>query len=191
MSHPLQCRCGAVQGVLAHPERAVRAVCYCKDCQAFAAFLGKADQILDRLGGTDVIAVHPADVSFTAGQAQLACLSLSDTGLLRWYARCCNTPIGNLGRNPKVAHVGLIHNCVGATPAALDAAFGPVRMRVNTGSAYGRPPAMPLGLLTTMPRYAWHLLRARLDGSYRRNPFFKDGQGTPLAPPLVLSRDAI
>ena len=72
MSHPLQCSCGTVKGSVAHPEKAVRAVCYCDDCQAFARFLGKADQILDPMGGTDVIAITPENLTFTAGKAMLA-----------------------------------------------------------------------------------------------------------------------
>jgi hypothetical protein len=190
MSHPLQCRCGTLKGAVAHPEKAIRAVCYCQDCQAFARFLGDPDTILDPLGGTDVVAVHPADVSFSAGQDMLACMALSETGLLRWYARCCHTPIGNIGRDPKVAHVGLIHNCLATSSAALDAAFGPVQMHVNTGSAHGKPPAMVLGMLKTMPRFAWQLLRARLDGSYKRNPFFKDEHGTPIVAPQIVAGGA-
>ncbi len=184
MSHPLQCSCGAVQGSVAHPEKAVRAVCYCKDCQAFARFLGKADHILDPMGGTDVIAVTPENLRFTSGQEMLACMSLSDHGLLRWYARCCNTPLGNINRNPKLAHVGLVHNCLGS-PQAIEASFGPIRMRNATKNARGTPPAIPFGTLKTVPRFLWQLVRARLDGSYRHNPFFKDAQGTPLAEPLV------
>jgi hypothetical protein len=39
-------------------------------------------------------------------------MSLSDKGMLRWYASCCNTPIGNTSRDFKVSHVGLLHNCL-------------------------------------------------------------------------------
>lgn len=47
MNHPLRCRCGALQGYVSHPEKASRGVCYCKDCQAFAHFLGTPGDILD------------------------------------------------------------------------------------------------------------------------------------------------
>ena len=186
MSYPLQCSCGTVKGLVAHPEKAVRVVCYCNDCQAFARFLGKADTVLDSMGGTDVVAITPEHLSFTAGQEMLACMSLSEQGLLRWYARCCNTALGNINRNPKVAHVGLVHTCLGA-PQAITAAFGPVRMRNASGNARGTPDPIPFGTIKTLPRYALQLLRARLDGSYRRNPFFKDERGTPLAEPIVPS----
>jgi len=45
MKHPLQCQCGTLKGFVDDPQRANRAVCYCNDCQAFAHFLGKSDEI--------------------------------------------------------------------------------------------------------------------------------------------------
>ena len=46
MNHPLRCRCGTLRGQVSHPEKVSRGVCYCKDCQAFAHFLGTTDSIL-------------------------------------------------------------------------------------------------------------------------------------------------
>ncbi len=56
MNHRFQCRCGALQGEVLRPERGVRAVCYCGDCQTYAHLLGEASLVLDPLGGTDVVA---------------------------------------------------------------------------------------------------------------------------------------
>lgn len=39
MNHPLQCQCGTLKGYVSPPDMAIRGVCYCKDCQAFAHFL--------------------------------------------------------------------------------------------------------------------------------------------------------
>lgn len=36
----------------------------------------------------------------------LACLRLTDKGLLRWYSTCCQTPIGNTSANWKISFVG-------------------------------------------------------------------------------------
>ena len=47
MNHALQCRCGTLKGQVARAETANRGVCYCKDCQAFAHFLGGEKQILE------------------------------------------------------------------------------------------------------------------------------------------------
>ena len=97
-SHPIRCHCGKFQATVAHPEGGTRAVCYCRDCQAFAHFLGSPKDVLDSLGGTDIVAVRPRYVSFIAGVDNLVCMSLTAQGILRWYAKCCQTPIGNTPR---------------------------------------------------------------------------------------------
>jgi hypothetical protein len=98
MIHLLQCRCGTLKGHVSRSHVANRCVCYCRDCQAFAHFLGRADEILDASGGTDVIQTRAANVVFTEGKEALACMRLTPNGLLRWYSTCCNTPIGNTVR---------------------------------------------------------------------------------------------
>jgi len=189
MNHPLQCKCGTLKGRVSHPERAHRGLCYCRDCQAFAHLLDKRGEILDALGGSDVIAVKPASVSFTQGMAELGCMRLSDKGMLRWYARCCNTPIGNTPPDFRTAHVGLLHNCLEAAPgASLDSAFGPVTMWVNTQSAKGKAPAHPLRTIATVLHFLPGLIGERLSGRYRQTPFF-DASGVPVVAPTVLSRD--
>jgi hypothetical protein len=197
MSHPLRCRCGKLRGLVSHPEKVSRGVCYCKDCQAFAHFLGQSIDvvlgqpidILDEMGGTDVVAALPKHVTITQGMESLACMSLSERGLLRWYASCCNTPIGNTPRNYKVSHVGLVHTCLHTPddPArTMDASFGPVRMRVNTKSAKGHPKRMPVSTTLSIFRFMRSLVRARMDGSYKRTPFFTP-KGIPVVAPKVLT----
>jgi len=189
MNHALQCGCGTLKGRVAHAEAATRGVCYCKDCQAFARFLGHADEILDESGGTDVVATLASNVTITEGANALACMSLTENGLLRWYASCCNTPIGNTTRNFKLPYVGLVHNCLEKSGPSLDAAFGPVRMRVNTQSATrGRPSSTPFATLAAVLRLMASIGRARLDGSYRRTPFFDPQRGTPVVASSVISR---
>src|SRR5512138_1141593 len=102
MSHSLKCSCGRVKGVIADAVVANHGVCYCRDCQAFAHFLGRPREILDERGGSDIVQVLPRWVTFTAGIGSLACMRLTPKGLLRWYAPCCNTPIGNTLATPKV-----------------------------------------------------------------------------------------
>ncbi len=188
MNHPLRCQCGTLRGHVSQPEKCTRIVCYCKDCRAFAQFLGNAGGILDALGGTDIIATHPQSVTFTDGQQALACMSLSGTGMLRWYASCCNTPIGNTSRDIRMAYVGLVHSCLDDASGRLDDVFGPVRMRTGAKKgAQGHPPSSTWGTMATMAGFASKLLRARLDGSYRRTPFFNAEQGTPVVAPKVLT----
>jgi hypothetical protein len=187
MNHPLRCRCGTLKGYVSDPEKASRGVCYCKDCQAFAHFLGTPGDILDEMGGTDVVAALAKNVTFTQGFEALACMSLTENGLLRWYARCCNTPIGNTPRNFKASHVGLVHTCLEDPARTLESSFGPVRMVVNTRNAKGKPKLMPISTIASVLRFLSSLLRARLDGSYKRTPFFDSERGTPVVPPTVLT----
>lgn len=190
MNHPLRCKCGNLRGHVSAPEKGVHLMCYCKDCQAFANFLGKSDELLDSMGGSDIVAVHPQSVHFTEGHAALACMSLSPKGLLRWYASCCNSPIGNTPRDFRMAYVGLARGCLADGAASLDSAFGPIRMKAGIKSARGSvKPSSPLAMAGTFARFGARLLRARLDGSYRRTPFFNAEQGTPLVAPKVLGRE--
>jgi Family of unknown function (DUF6151) len=187
MIHPLRCRCGTLQGTVSRPEKVNRGVCYCRDCQAYAHYLGKPEGILDELGGTDVVATLAQHVTFSQGLEALACMSLTENGLLRWYASCCNTPIGNTQRNFKVSFVGLVHTCLENPSKTLESAFGPVRMRVNTKHAKGRVESMPLSTFTSVLRFLASVIRARLDGSYKFTPFFDSHRGTPVVAPMVLS----
>jgi hypothetical protein len=188
-SHPIRCRCGQFRARVAHPERGVRAICYCRDCRAYAHFLGPPDGMLDAHGGTEVVVVRPASVSFDAGADQLACMSLSPRGTLRWFTRCCGTPVGNLPRDIRLAHLGLIHSCLDQGGADLDAAFGPVRMKVNRASARGDPGgAPPVGFAIAGVRYAASMAWSRVSGGYRNNPFFDSSSGAPIAAPQVISR---
>lgn len=186
MSHPLQCRCGALRGYVSAPQECTRLVCYCKDCQAFARFLGDPARILDPMGGTNVVVAHPRQVAFTHGLDKLASMSLSDSGMYRWYASCCNTAIGNTSRNMKMAFVGLTETCLKHPGASLDAAFGPVRMRSVVKSATGTVEPTGWRAIPVLFGFASSLLGARLSGSYRNNPFFT-ANGSPLVQSRVLN----
>jgi hypothetical protein len=188
MNHPLQCRCGTVKGYLSHTTAVNRCMCYCRDCQAFAHFLGKADEILDAQGGTDVVQTRPANLTFTHGQNALACMRLTPKGLLRWYTACCNTPIGNTVANYRMPFVGLVHSCLEGTGPSLDQSFGPVRARVNTKSAKGEVPSGSGGMMSAILPFIALVARPLVDGSYKRTPFFSADTGAPIATPKVLSR---
>lgn len=187
-SHRLRCRCGTLTGYVSHPKRARRGVCYCRDCQAYARALATDAAVVDAQGGTDVVATLQNDVTLAQGTEALACLSLTPNGLLRWYASCCNTPIANTTRNYRMSYVGVVHTCLHDASETLDDAFGPVRMRVNTRSARRPVKPTPIGTLQAVAGLSLALVRARLDGSYKRTPFF-DPQGVPVASPRILTRD--
>jgi len=189
MSHPLQCRCGTLKGFVDNPSTANRAVCYCKDCQAFAHFLGRSADVLDERGGSDVVQILPKNITFTQGVESLACMRLTPKGLLRWYASCCNTPIGNTLATQKFSFIGLVHSCLEGAGAPLDDAFGPVRAWVNANSAKGDPKPKVRGLGTTVGWFLTTTLKARLNGSYKQTPFFRTDTGAPVVSPRVLSSE--
>jgi hypothetical protein len=187
MNHPLRCQCGAVKGFVTNPRKANRTICYCKDCQAFAYFLKRDQEILDERGGSDVIQTLPKYVTITEGIEKLACMRLTHKGLLRWYASCCNSAIGNTMATPKLSFVGLVHTCLASESHSLDEVFGPVRVWNNTSTARGEPKLKDAGL---GPAVVWALgmiLKARLNGDYKHTPFFRRETGAPIVTPNVLS----
>ncbi|HUH95670.1 MAG TPA: DUF6151 family protein [Casimicrobiaceae bacterium] len=186
MNHALRCRCGTLRGSLERSASATRAVCYCQDCQAYARFLG-APGVVDPDGGTEVVASLPRHVHFTAGADALACLSLSERGLLRWYASCCNTPIGNTPRNPKLPYVSLIHASFEGGSPAIEATFGLRRIAVNTRSARNPVRSTSMATAARVVALMAAALGDRLGGAYRRNPFFAADTGAPIRAARVLS----
>ena len=190
MDHRFQCRCGTVQGEIRHARRGVRAVCHCRDCQAYAHVLGEPAAVLDAAGGTDIVASDARSVRFTAGTDSLACLSLSPRGLLRWYARCCGTPIANTPRDAHLPYAGFVHTVL-ERPDPMERTFGPPLVHVNARSARGpTPKRRPLAGWARFLVLMGRLNAARLTGSWRRTPFF-DAQGAPVAPVDLVPRERV
>lgn len=162
-------------------------LCYCLDCQAFAHFLGRPGEILDTHGGTEIVQTASPNVAITSGAGNLACMRLTANGLMRWHARCCNTPIGNTAASWKLPFVGLIHSCLRSDTRSLDDSFGPISMRVYTQHAKGDPKPRMSGALATAVRFARMMLGARVSGRYRTTPFFAANTGEPVVTPRVLS----
>jgi hypothetical protein len=189
MTHRFQCTCGRVRGEILQPRRAMRGVCYCRDCQAYAHLLRRADQVLDALGGTDLVATPAPNVVISAGREHLACVSLSPRGLLRWYAACCDTPLANTPRDWKVPYVGLVHTCL-RQPDPLERSFPQVEMRVNTRGAHGAVPR-DTGLRGKLRflRIGMLLAGMRLTGAYKTHPLFSGGE--PVAQPRVAAREEV
>lgn len=187
MSHPLRCRCGALTGVVKNTRRATHSRCYCADCQAFARFLGREADLLDSRGGSEGIQVLPKDVIFRTGVEHLACLRLSDNGLLRWYAACCDTPIGNTPPTRNLPFVGLSRACLENVAPSIEQSFGPVRFCFHTRDARGAPQPRPFGRAGFALWLIGNRLRARFTDGFRQNPFFTPGADRPIVPPRVLS----
>lgn len=191
MKHPLQCVCGHLKGLVDRPQTANRVVCYCSDCQAFAQWLGQERRILDERGGSEVIQTLPRNVTFTQGAESLQCMRLTSKGLVRWYAACCRTPIGNTLHSPKLSFIGLVHTCLESPTQPLDASFGPVRAWVNTRSAKGQPKPKNRGVSTVVFWFFATTVKARINGDYKRTPFFHADTGAPIVTPRVLSAEEL
>ena len=123
-SQVLRCRCGKLRGRIGPLRPASLLVCYCRDCQAFAHFLERSDEILDAAGGTTVVQTVPAHIRLEQGRSELACIRLGPRGLLRWYARCCHTAIACTPVNPKFTLVSLLGDCLPTTDSAGGADAG-------------------------------------------------------------------
>lgn len=189
---PLKCACGTLQGTVSgvSPRTVGRLLCYCDDCQAFARWLGAADRALDEHGGTDITQVSQATVRFVAGAEQLAAIRLTPTGMIRWYAACCRTPVGNTMGSPAAPFVGLISTFVdhAGDGRIRDEVFGPIRGRGFGRFAKGPVDAPDRPPLRFLARAVLLLLRWRLRGDHRQSAFFP--AGAPRVVPEVLSLEA-
>lgn len=191
---PLRCSCGAVRGVARDlsPKRGTRVVCMCIDCQTYAHFLGRADEILDVHGGTDVFQLAPGQLELREGAEQLRCVRLSPKGAMRWYTECCKTPVGNTAASSKIPFVGVPHLFMdhGGAPGARERDLGPVRFRVQGKSGHGRlpPDTHPEFPRRLLARTFYLLLRAKLAGLAGPSPFW-DERGRPKVEPTVLTKE--
>lgn len=181
----LRCRCGGVTGEVrgVAPATCNRAICYCRDCRAFAHFL-EVD-ILDAHGGTDIVQVSPSQVRITGGSDRMRSMRLAPNGLLRWYADCCRTPLGNMV-SAKVPYVGLPRVClVDATDAIVGPAVG-VHGRLAPGGvppgAYSRAPVSMIVKAVKL------MLRWWMGGKGKPSPYFDD-EGNPRVRPEVLDAE--
>ena len=188
---PLRCRCGHVRGVAREvsPSAGFRFLCYCKDCQAFACFLERAD-VLDAAGGTDIFQMPPARMKLTAGTEALRCLRFSSK-VIRWYTDCCRTPIGNTAADPRFPVLALIHCFMDhATDGrSRDVVLGPPLCRIYQGSAVRPLPPMAgaPALFPVFVRRASRMLGWWMRGLARPSPFFDASTSAPCSVPRVLT----
>jgi hypothetical protein len=185
----LHCRCGQVHGRVtsASPEAVSRIVCYCDDCQAFLHHLRRAD-LLDAHGGTDIVQVAPASLSFDRGNDRIVGLRLSPRGLYRWYASCCKTPLGNtLG--PAIPFVGIIAQAFEFDAQRPDDAFGKPKGAILGKYAIGDAPEGSTRLNLRLILHALGLILGwRLRGQTWPHPYFSRATRAPSHPLATLSR---
>lgn len=189
----LSCECGTVTGVVENVTQrsSIRLACYCSDCQAFAHELGAADRVLNRHGGTEIFQVAPSRFKITQGHDHIACLKLSAKGPFRWYAKCCNTPIGNT-MEPSFPFIGLISAFVDMEAVTQDPQIGPVKCHCQTQDAAESWPSdkkrtgFPLGFTIWMMAL---ILSWKISGLGKENPLFTE-MGDPIVSPQKVAPDS-
>ncbi len=191
---PIRCSCGALRGLARglSADAGNRVVCYCDDCQAFAHFLGCAEDLLDANGGSDIFQTSPARLEITQGLDELACVRLTSSGIFRWHTRCCSTAIANTLPTTALPFVGLLSGAMDHTASgrSRDEALGSVRMRVQGRFAKGDTSGLDAHdkfSLASFFQVARILLTARLRGDQKRNPFVDPKTGGYRVSPRILS----
>jgi hypothetical protein len=181
----LHCQCGQVSGRVrdASPQTVNRAVCYCDDCQAYLHYLGRID-LMSAHGGTDIVQVAPASLTFDRGAERIVGVRLSPKGLYRWYASCCKTPLGN--------HVGPSIPFVGIVVQAFerpDDVFGKPMGGIQGKYAIGTPPEGTNKLNLRLIVHAMKMILGwRLSGKTWPHPFLDRATGSPTRPLTTLTR---
>ena len=191
---PIRCFCGQLEGV-AHdvaPETGTHLKCYCDDCQAFQKLLGHAERVLDEHGGTEIFQMSAGKIEITKGHENLACLRLTPKGTLRWYASCCNAPLGNTLATPALPFFGVIGTCFdrSAGGEAVDRALGPLKPGVFGKFALGDRTAVDAHdrvPLSAVGGFLRKVIGWRFGGAHKSSPFFEGGR--PVATPRVVSED--
>jgi hypothetical protein len=186
---PLGCACGSLRGIALGISRvtAARVVCYCDDCQAYAAFLARPG-ITDAWGGTDVLQIAPSRVRLTNGVQALACVRLSEKGMYRWHCAECKTPLANT-LSPRVPFVSLFHTFIAPDAAAnaRDELLGPPIGHVQTKFARGTLPNKPESLLPVVAHCVGLLGKWWLTGAGSPSPFFDTATRAPAVKPRILT----
>lgn len=187
---PLRCKCGQVKGRLrdVRPAQSNRVVCYCKFCVGYANRL--MPEVLDADGGSEIVQVSPARLEITEGEDQVACGRMTSKGPLRFYAKCCDTPLANTLPTSKMPFMGIVASACLELPedaAERAAILGPVRAGVNhtfTGDEAKARQATGGKKALMVTNLAWLMLGWRLKGDQARNWFFDPKTAQPRFEPV-------
>lgn len=191
----LKCQCGNVEASADNiaPNTGNHVKCYCHDCQAFANHLirtarSELNPILDEVGGTEIYQTAPWNITFHKGLEHVQCLRLTPKGLNRWYAKCCNTPIGNT-INADLPFVGIIHNFI-VKDTQASSCLGPIVGHHKLEHASGQVPPniekMAMPLLVTLKVF-WRIFKWKAIKKGKLNPFFND-EGRTICKPVIISK---
>jgi hypothetical protein len=94
-------------------------------------YLGRID-LLDANGGSDIVQVAPGSITLVEGTDKIVSLRVTPKGLCRFYAMCCNTPLGNTV-GPTIPFVAIIVQALEKSAEERDKIIGrPI------GAIYGK-----------------------------------------------------
>lgn len=181
----LNCRCGNVVAALDPAALALgtHVHCYCRDCQAFARHLGAQD-LLAAGGASPIYQTTPDHLHILHGAEYLACLRLGPKGLIRWYARCCSTPMANTLPTSKIPFVGILAWTF-PDPAPLGAvrAVGFAKQALKET----HPAPRDRGTMQLFVRFLRRWVVARMSGQACQTPF-RNSEGALISQPDILTR---
>lgn len=182
----VQCFCGKIEGTTENinSSTGTRIVCCCDDCQIFAEYLGNEGNILDQYGGTDIFQMPISQLKISQGNEHIGCMRISSKGMYRWYASCCNTPIGNtLGSG--VPFIGLIHSFM-ANPSTRDTDLGKIRGYLEIKFAKQQVPKTQQGSsFRIILRGLYKIILWKLRGLNSPSVFFNDNGESIVAPKIL------
>ena len=184
----LKCACGTVKGktLAVSSKIGTRITCCCDDCQAFSQFLGQEGNVLDQYGGTDIFQIPVSFLTITEGKSEIACVRLSPKGMHRWYAKCCNTPIGNtFGAGGPF--IGIIHSFMDKSEMS-EVDLGKSRGHILTKFAKTPVPENLKGSsLRINCRVVAKILSWKLKGLNKPSEFFNNNR-EPICQPQILDK---
>jgi hypothetical protein len=126
-----------------------------------------------REDGVCIWQTTPDKVKVDEGAVHLRLMRLSEKGLLRWFAGCCDTPLFNTLATPKVPFVGVLTD-------RLDdiAPLGPIVAEGFVEGDDGKSRHVGGGRVAR--GFVRRALGARLSGRWKDNPFFDTTTGQPI-----------
>jgi hypothetical protein len=176
----LSCSCGEHSARLLSvtPQHGFHASCDCDDCHATNDHHG----VHRRKGQPiDLYQTSPSNLKILSGIENLSVLQLyKSSRLLRWYAKCCGTPMYNTMKSPKLPVVGIVASNID-TPEAL----GPVRAQGFVKKCGKTTHKNMVGLLSRM---IGRMARERISGRWRNTPFFDVSTMKPVMTLYTLTR---
>ncbi len=175
------CRCGKINGRLTDidPNRGTHLRCHCEDCRRANAHFGIEGT---REDGVSIWQTTPDKVKVDEGAVHMRLMRLSEKGLLRWYAGCCDTPLFNTLATPKVPFVGVLTDRLEDTDP-----LGPVVAEGFVKGDDGKSRHIGNGRVGV--RFVRRTVGARLSGRWKDTPFFDTATGQPVKVAEVLSQE--